>query len=426
MKTIQSLITGLQGGEFDARLLDVYADQAAVPQQTERYVKALEHFRDRYGEQEVEIYSAPGRSEVGGNHTDHQRGKVLTASVALDNIAVAMPSSDDQIVLESEGYGDIIVDLSVLTPVDSEINTSQSLIRGIAAKLKDAGWKIGGFKAYMTGNVPGGSGLSSSAAFEVLVGNIFNGLFNDMQIDPVFIAVASQYAENVFFGKQSGLQDQMASSVGGLNEIDFENNENPKIHKIDVDFASFGHSLCIVDTKGSHADLSDEYSAVPIEMRSVAAKFGKTVLREVDEAEFYENIAKLREELGDRPVLRAIHFFEENKRVDKEAAALESGDFEAFKKLVKASGDSSYKFLQNVYVGRIPEEQGVSIGLAVSEVLLAGKGVCRVHGGGFAGTIQAFVPNEMVPDYKKGIEHVFGDGSCYVFKVRKYGGIKVI
>ena len=268
--------------------------------------------------------------------------------------------------------------------------------------------------------------MSSSAAFEVLLGNIFSGLYNDMKVDPILIAQIGQYAENVYFGKPCGLMDQMASSVGGLINIDFKDPKHPAVKQVKVDFEEYGHSLCIVDTKGSHADLTDDYAAIPEEMKKVANFFDEDVLRKVDKNEFYLNLPKIREILGDRAVLRAMHLFEENKRVDEEVKALEAGDFETFKKLVKASGDSSFKYLQNVYSGHDLQNQSVSIGLAVSDVALGDRGVSRVHGGGFAGTIQAFVPNDIVGMYKETIEHVFGEGSCHVLKVRKYGGKKVL
>ena len=388
--------------------------------------KHLESFKDIYGEKEVEIYSAPGRSEVGGNHTDHQFGKVLATSINLDAIAIVAKRDDDVIDLKSEGYERIIVSLSSFDPAKAEKGTSQALIQGVASKLKEEGYKIGGFEAYVTSDVLNGAGMSSSAAFEVLIGNILSGLHNDMKIDPVFLAQAGQYAENVYFGKPCGLMDQMASSIGGLINIDFEDPQSPKIKKVEVDFEEYGHSLCIVDTKGSHADLTDDYAAIPYEMKKVANYFNQEALREVDKDDFYLNLPKIREILGDRAVLRAMHLFEENKRVDQQVKALEEGDFDTFKKLIKESGDSSFKYLQNVYSSHDLTNQSVSIGLAISDISLGDKGVSRVHGGGFAGTIQAFVPNDIVSMYKKNMEHVFGEGACHVLKVRPYGGMKVL
>ena len=292
--------------------------------------------------------------------------------------------------------------------------------------LKELGYNVGGFNAFITSDVLMGAGLSSSAAFETIIGTIISGLYNDMTIDPVVIAQVGQYAENVYFGKPCGLMDQCASSVGSLINIDFNDVAKPIVNKVDVDFSKFGHSLCIVDTKGSHADLTDEYAAIPMEMKKVANYFGKEFLREVDEEDFFNDIAGARKACQDRAVLRAIHLFEENKRVDQEVKALNNSDFETFKKVVKESGDSSYKFLQNVYANCDVQNQSVSIGLAMSEKIIGRNGVCRVHGGGFAGTIQAFVKDEFVTAYKTEIERVFGKGSCHVLKVRKYGGKKVI
>ena len=408
---IQTLIEEFKQGKHNELLKDIYVDEAVIEYQQERYIKALESFEKIYGEKEVEIYSAPGRSEVGGNHTDHQFGKVLATSINLDAIAIVAKRDDDVIDLKSEGYERIIVSLSSFDPAKAEKGTSQALIQGVASKLKEEGYKIGGFEAYVTSDVLNGAGMSSSAAFEVLIGNILSGLYNDMKIDPVFLAQAGQYAENVYFGKPCGLMDQMASSIGGLINIDFE---------------EYGHSLCIVDTKGSHADLTDDYAAIPYEMKKVANYFNQEALREVDKDDFYLNLPKIREILGDRAVLRAMHLFEENKRVDQQVKALEEGDFDTFKKLIKESGDSSFKYLQNVYSSHDLTNQSVSIGLAISDISLGDKGVSRVHGGGFAGTIQAFVPNDIVSMYKKNMEHVFGEGACHVLKVRPYGGMKVL
>ena len=423
---IQTLIEEFKQGKYNDLLKDIYVDEAVIGYQQERYVKALEEFKKLYGEKEVEIYSAPGRSEVGGNHTDHQFGKVLATSINLDAIAIVAPKDEAVIDLKSEGYDRITVDLEHLDKEDVKEGSSEALIAGVAYKLKEQGYKIGGFEAYVTSDVLNGAGMSSSAAFEVLIGNILSGLYNDMKISPVFLAQAGQFAENEFFGKPCGLMDQMASSVGGLINIDFEDPQNPKIKKVDVDFEEYGHSLCIVDTKGSHADLTDDYAAIPEEMKKVANFFDKAVLREVNKDDFYLNLPKIREILGDRAVLRAMHLFEENKRVDEQVKALEDGDFETFKKLIKESGDSSFKYLQNVYSSHDLTNQSVSIGLAMSDISLGDKGVSRVHGGGFAGTIQAFVPNDIVAMYKKNMEHVFGEGACHVLKVRPYGGMKVL
>ena len=378
-----------------------------------------------YGDTDVEIYSAPGRSEVGGNHTDHQHGCVLAAAVNLDAIAV-VGRVDNKIKVLSDDFDIAPINLEDLEIKKAEEGTSEALIRGVCARLKELGYNVGGFNAFITSDVLMGAGLSSSAAFETIIGTIISGLYNDMTIDPVVIAQVGQYAENVYFGKPCGLMDQCASSVGSLINIDFNDVAKPIVNKVDVDFSKFGHSLCIVDTKGSHADLTDEYAAIPMEMKKVANYFGKEFLREVDEEDFFNDIAGARKACQDRAVLRAIHLFEENKRFDQEVKALNNSDFETFKKVVKESGDSSYKFLQNVYANCDVENQSVSIGLAMSEKIIGRNGVCRVHGGGFAGTIQAFVKDEFVTAYKTEIERVFGKGSCHVLKVRKYGGKKVI
>lgn len=425
-KNTKILVQEFKAGQYAERLKDIYVDDAVLDYQKERYIKAIEEFEKLYGEQEVEIYSAPGRSEVGGNHTDHQYGKVLAASINLDAIAIVAKTDDSIIDIKSEGYDRIQVHLDSLQPRKEEEGRSEALTRGVAARLKEEGYIIGGFQAYATSDVLNGAGMSSSAAYEVLVGNILSGVYNEGKASPILLAQIGQYAENEYFGKPCGLMDQMASSVGGLINIDFEDPKNPKVKQVKVDFEEYGHSLCIVDTKGSHADLTDDYAAIPQEMKQVANFFEEDVLRKVDKNEFYLNLPKIREILGDRAVLRAIHLFEENKRVDEQVQALEQHDFETFKKLIKASGDSSFKYLQNVYSSHEINNQSVSIGLAISDIILQGKGVSRVHGGGFAGTIQAFVPNDIVDIYKKDIEHVFGEGSCHVLKVRKYGGMKVL
>lgn len=425
MKSTKEYIKYIEDGKLDERLLDVYVDSALIEYQKNRYINAILKFEELYGEVEVEIFSAPGRSEVGGNHTDHQKGQVLACGLNLDIIGVVQKTDDNIIKIVSDDFNIKEIELADLAKRDSEENTSEALIRGVTKRIADEGYDIGGFKAFFTSDVLQGSGMSSSAAFEVMVGTIISGLYNDMKISPVFIAQASQYAENVYFGKPCGLMDQMASSVGSLVNIDFKDEKNPVINKVDVDFGKFSHSLCIVDTKGSHADLTPEYAAIPPEMKSVAEYFGKSVLREVDENEFFKNIADIKAKTGDRAVLRAIHFFADHNRVSKQVKALEDGDFEEFKKLITESGNSSFKYLQNVYANSDYNNQGLSVGLAVSEKVLDGKGAVRVHGGGFAGTIQAFVPNDMVNEYRDALDAVFGEGSCHVLKVRKYGGIMI-
>lgn len=419
------LVEELNNKKYDELLNDIYVDTNLLDYQRERYVKAINEYVSLYSDTDVEIYSAPGRSEVGGNHTDHQHGCVLAAAVNLDAIAV-VGRVDNKIKVLSDDFDIAPINLEDLEIKKAEEGTSEALIRGVCARLKELGYNVGGFNAFITSDVLMGAGLSSSAAFETIIGTIISGLYNDMTIDPVVIAQVGQYAENVYFGKPCGLMDQCASSVGSLINIDFNDVAKPIVNKVDVDFSKFGHSLCIVDTKGSHADLTDEYAAIPMEMKKVANYFGKEFLREVDEEDFFNDIAGARKACQDRAVLRAIHLFEENKRVDQEVKALNNSDFETFKKVVKESGDSSYKFLQNVYANCDVQNQSVSIGLAMSEKIIGRNGVCRVHGGGFAGTIQAFVKDEFVTAYKTEIERVFGKGSCHVLKVRKYGGKKVI
>ena len=425
MKQLTKLMEEMKQGVYRDTLKDIYIDESVLEYQKERYVKAIESFEELFGVKDVEIYSAPGRSEIGGNHTDHQCGRVLAASINLDAIAI-VAKKESGIVLKSEGYPMINVSLADLLPKKEEEGTSAGLIRGVAARLKEEGYEIGGFEAYVTSDVLNGAGMSSSAAFEVLIGNILSGLYNEGNISPVLIAQAGQYAENVFFGKPCGLMDQMASSVGNLIFIDFADVKNPVIKKVNVNFEDFNHSLCIVDTKGSHADLTDEYAAIPEEMKRVAAYFGKEILKQVDKNEFYTNIPEIRKVAGDRAVLRAMHWFEETDRVIDQVNALEEENFEEFKKLIKSSGDSSFKYLQNVYSVKNLSRQEMAVGLALSDVILKGKGVSRVHGGGFAGTIQAFVPNDIVDIYKKNMEDIFGEDACHVLKIRKYGGMKVL
>lgn len=319
----------------------------------------------------------------------------------------------------------ITMDLKNLEVQEEDEGTSAGLIRGMAYGLKKNGYKIGGFCACVTSDVLNGAGMSSSAAFEVLVGTIFSGLYNDMSVSPVEIALAAQYAENVYFGKPCGLMDQMACSVGGLIHIDFADPQNPQVEKVDVDFSVYHHSLCITDTKGSHANLTGDYALIPEEMKKVSEFFGKGFLREVDPKDFYKNLSNIRQECGDRPVLRALHFFEENKRVEQEVAALQAGNFQGFLENVQASGNSSFKYLQNIYTNLDVQNQSVSIGLAVSDSILEGHGVSRVHGGGFAGTIQAFVADNFVETYRKTLDSVYGEGSCHVLKIRPYGGVSI-
>ena len=425
MKTAE-LKSRLAGGEFDAALARIYKKED-IDCQKERYAGVVSRFEALFGaDRDIEIYSAPGRTEVGGNHTDHNHGKVLAAGVNLDAVAVVSANAENIVRVKSEGYKIDAVDLDNLGVMPDERGKSESLIRGVCAAFKNRGYNIGGFDAATVSDVLSGSGLSSSAAFEVLIGTILNYVYNEGKISPVEIAQIAQFAENEYFGKPCGLMDQMACSVGGFVQIDFNDPAAPVINKVDFDFASCNHALCIVDTGGNHADLTDEYAAVRGEMEAVAAKFGKSVLREVDIAEFEQNIPLIRESAGDRAVLRAMHFFNENRRVDLLGAALRAGDFEAFKELIVESGYSSYMYNQNVYTCKAPADQPVSVALAICQDILKGKGAWRVHGGGFAGTIQAFVPADLLDEFRSRICAVFGEKSCYVLNIRPEGGVKVI
>ncbi len=412
--------------EYDAALSKMYKAEDLEAQKA-RYIRIAESFEEFYGSgREVAVFSAPGRTEVGGNHTDHNHGKVLAASVNLDAVAVAAVNDENIVRVKSEGYKMDVADLSDLGVMPNERGRSASLVRGVCAGFKNRGYKIGGFDAATASDVLSGSGLSSSAAFEVLLGTMLNHLYNDGKVSAVEIAQIAQFAENEYFGKPCGLMDQMACSVGGFVQIDFKDPAVPVINKVDFDFASCNHALCIVDTGGNHADLTDEYAAVRGEMETAASKLGKSVLRDVDRAEFEKNISVIRDSAGDRAVLRALHFFNENERVDKQAAALAKGDFDEFKALIIESGFSSYMYNQNVYTCKAPSSQPVSLALAICQDILKGKGAWRVHGGGFAGTIQAFVPAELLEEFKTKICAVFGEKSCYVLNIRPEGGIRVI
>ena len=370
-------------------------------------------------------FSAPGRTEIGGNHTDHQRGRVLAGAVNLDTVAAVRVNGTNLIRIQSKGYPMSIVDITNLEPVATEVNSTPALIRGVAARFAQMGCKVEGFDAYCESTVLPGSGRSSSAAYEVLIGTIINGLFFDTRVSQPEIAMIGQYAENVFFGKPCGLMDQMASAVGNLVTIDFFDKDHPVIEPVDFDFASCGHALCIIDRGADHADLTDEYAAVPGEIKAVAAFFGKEVLTQIEEAEFYANIPALRKSCGDRAVMRAIHFYQENARVPQQVAALKEGNFEKFLALVKQSGYSSYMYLQNVIPAGYKAHQDVAVALALCEHYLAGRGAYRVHGGGFAGTVQAFVPYDILDGFVAGMDAVLGEGACHVLSIRPQGGVEM-
>ena len=384
-----------------------------------------ENFFAAFGVMPQRYFSAPGRTEISGNHTDHQRGRVLAGAVNLDMQAAVRENGTDVIRVLSQGYPLCQVDLKELTPKAEEINTTAALIRGVAARFVQQGCQVHGFDVYMESTVLPGSGLSSSAAFEVLMGTIINGLFYENKATAPQVAMIGQYAENVFFGKPCGLMDQMASSVGGMVTIDFEDKENPVVTPVDFDFAACGHALCIIDSRASHADLTDEYAAIPNEIKTVSAYFGKEVLRQIDEEDFFKAIPELRKICGDRAVMRAIHFYQENARVPKQVKALQDGNFDAFLKMEKESGYSSYMYLQNVIPAGYKEHQDMAIVLALCERLLQGQGAYRVHGGGFAGTVQAFVPLDMLEAFRSGIDAVLGEGACHVLSVRQEGGVEL-
>lgn len=410
----------------DDLLMDIYLDENKLDYQRQRYIEAIAKYEEIYGVDEVSIYSAPGRSEICGNQVDHQNGEVIAAAVNLDTLAIVKKIEEPIVKVVSGNYPLIMVSLEDLEKKEKETGTTLSLIKGVLKGIENYGGKIGGFQTYMTSDVLIGAGLSSSAAFEVMIGTIISGLYNEMKISPVDIAKIGQYAENVYFGKPCGLMDQMACSVGNLVHIDFADKEKPVIEAISCDLAEYGYSLCITDTKGSHADLTGDYAAVPAEMKQVASIFGKDILYGITLEELIEKSSEIREKLGDRPLLRGIHFVNENARVRRTAEALKAKDFETFLQGVKESGDSSFKFVQNVYTNRNVQEQNMSVALAFSESILGKDGVCRVHGGGFAGTIQAFVKNEAVENYKNVMEKIFGKDACTVLKIRKYGGMRVL
>ncbi len=382
-------------------------------------------FSAAFGCEPERYFSAPGRTEIGGNHTDHQRGCVLAGAVNLDSVAAVKINGTNVIRIQSQGYPMCQISLDSLEPKAEEINTTASLIRGVAARFRQLGAELSGFDAYVESTVLPGSGLSSSAAFEVLLGTICNALFFENSLPMPEIAKIGQYAENVYFGKPCGLMDQMASAVGNLVSIDFADPENPIITPVDFDFSACGYALCIIDSKASHADLTDEYAAVPKDMKAIAGFFGQTALRDVPEETFYQAIPTLRQMFGDRAVLRAIHFYGDNKRVGEQVKALQNGDFDSFLKHIRQSGQSSWMYLQNVVPAGYIAHQDMAIALAMCHKLLGDRGAFRVHGGGFAGTVQAFVPMDMLEEFCTGMEAVLGEGSCHVLSIRPQGGVEV-
>lgn len=417
----------LKTGGLDARLTALYGSEALAAQKA-RYAKAIAEFEALYGAgREAHLFSVAGRSELSGNHTDHNHGCVVAASIDLDIIAVASPSEKNTVRVKSEGFPEDVVDLTdYTTPRADRFSHSDSIIAGMCAGFRKKGYAVGGFDAYTTSSVLKGSGLSSSAAFEDMIGNIENHLYNGGRVSNVEIAKLAQYAENEFFGKPCGLMDQMACAVGGIIAIDFADPAAPVTEKLDFDITAAGYNLCIVNTGGNHADLTPDYAAVPAEMKAVAAALGKTVLRETDEEAVIAAIPTLRESVGDRAILRALHFFAENRRVAAQKAALKAGDIEGFFAGVLASGRSSFCYLQNVYTTKNVREQGLSLALCLAERYLAGKSAAwRVHGGGFAGTVQAFMKNGEVPGFRALMDSVFGKGACIVLRIRPEGACLV-
>ena len=430
MMECSALRRALERGELDEVLGGLWGHAPqAVETARKRAVSVLDGFGrafGRGGETPVTLCSAPGRTEICGNHTDHQRGRVLAAAVDLDFLACAAPNGTSVIRFQSEGWPVVEVDLTVLDPREGEKETTAALVRGMAARAAQLGYAPAGFDAYAVSDVLPGSGLSSSAACEVLLGVILNHLFCRNELDAPTIARMGQYAENVYFGKPSGLMDQMASSVGGAVAIDFADPERPAIRPMEVDLSAQGYALCIIDSGADHADLTAEYAAIPREMGAVAAFFGQQVLRQVDEAQVLKQLPQLRRAVGDRAVLRALHFFDDDRRVALEAEALERGDLDAFLELVKESGRSSWMYLQNIAPAGAVAEQAMGVALAVAERALNGRGACRVHGGGFAGTIQAFVPLDALDGFRRRVESALGAGSCHVLSIRAAGGTVVI
>ncbi len=427
MRALDETLAALKSGEYDEKLRYMYACDGDVSFYSSRWAEVIGEFVKTYGNApDIALFSAPGRTEIGGNHTDHQHGCVLAGAVNLDVIAAARPNGTNTVRVQSRNYKMDVIDLDDLEIHEEQFDKAIALIRGTLKYFVDKGYDVKGFDAYTISNVLKGSGMSSSAAFEVLIGTIVNGLFANNEISPVEIAQIGQYAENVYFNKPCGLMDQMASSVGSVVAIDFADTKNPAVEKVDFDLARHGYALCIIDSGADHADLTDEYAAVPADMKEVAAYFGKEYLREVDPADFFANIKAIRDKIhNDRAVLRAFHFFRDNETAQKEVAAIKADDFDKFLTLVKRSGQSSFMYLQNVFAPSSPKAQAVAVVIAMCDELLGGRGAYRVHGGGFAGTVQAFVPVDMLDEFKTKIEAVTGAGMCHVLSIRPVGGYEL-
>lgn len=410
--------------EFTKEKLSFYPEHV-LDYQLERYARTAKEFKEVFGYEATNVFSTPGRSEICGNHTDHNLGKAVGASINLDTLAFVAKRDDGKICVKAKGFSDIDVDVAHLEKDANEEGDSVALVKGVCKKFVDMGFKVGGFDAYTTNDVLKGSGLSSSAAFEIMMAFILNSLYNDEKIDAKTMAVASQYAENVYFGKASGLLDQLSCAYGGIISIDFEKPTDPVVERLPFDFGATGYSMVITDTRCDHADLTADYVAIKSEMQSVAEYFGKDHLRGVDYNEFYAKLPELKKELPERALIRAFHYFNENKNVENLASALKADDFDKFLATVNRSGGSSFRYLQNIYSDKNPVSQGMSLAICLSEQILDGKGASRVHGGGFGGTMQAYVPNDMVENYVEKMESVFGDGCCYLLKIRNIGPVKV-
>ncbi len=424
----QEILNKLSSGELDNSLKYIYCTTGDVSLYRNRINSVIEGYTKVFGDtDEMAIFSAPGRTEIGGNHTDHQHGCVIAGSVNLDVIAAVSFNNDNIIRIQSKGYPMDEVKLDDLEVYPQEYDKAISLIRGVMKKFSDMGYELKGFNAYTESNVMKGSGLSSSAAFEVLVGTIINHLCANAEVSPVEIAKIGQYAENVYYNKPSGLLDQMASSVGSVVAVDFKDNTAPVVKKVEFDLDKFNHTLCIIDSGADHAELTGEYAAVTSEMKLISNYFGKEFLRDVDKNEFFSELKNIRKAINnDRAVLRAIHYFNDSDRAVAETKAIEAGDFDRFCKLIKESGHSSFMYLQNVFASSMPTAQAVSLTLALCDEFLGDRGAYRVHGGGFAGTVQAFVPNDMVDEFKSKIEAVLGEGMCYILSIRPVGGYRLV
>ncbi len=422
---ISELMEYVRNGKLDETLVSLYGESQTAAQR-ERYLSILEKGCGLFGDREASLFSAPGRTEVGGNHTDHQLGKVVAASIDLDIAAVVIRTDDMIVRYASKGFAVEPVDLHDLSVRPEEKNTTEALIRGTAAGLKERGYEVGGFQVYAESDVLPGGGMSSSAAFEVLLGTIFNSLYNDGKASSEEIAKNGQYAENVYFMKPCGLLDQMACASGSFTAIDFYDKDNPKVRRVSFDPGEFGYDLILTDVRASHADLSDEYAAVPQDMKDVAKVLGEEVLSRCTLGQFIEKIGEIRNACGDRAALRAFHFLKETQRAADLAAAMERGDIASFLDIVNESGRSSYMYLQNINVPGAVKEQPVALALGISDAVLHERGAFRVHGGGFAGTIQAYVPKELTEQYIAAMERVFDKGCCYILKIRGCGGIKML